>query len=227
MSGKQGSMFIGGRGRNIWCPCRGNCIHFGPTFSVKVTCLQSSTSASSLPQRAGWSDQQTWTCQWCSPLNQLSNTTSVTEECCDAHTMSANYPVVTHRCFLCFNCGLLLLWHRGVPACVSTHTRSVQQRQLFACHYNKTHTYRAIGLATRSTNMGAKCAAVWCAVSHAANFHRPDLDLPRGFSCYWRNAQPSCRLHVSHTSNDIGCDNHLFHEKRETCQTHDVLRGQQ
>ncbi len=39
----------------IWClpPCIGNCIHFGPTFSAEVTCLQSSTSASCLPQQAG------------------------------------------------------------------------------------------------------------------------------------------------------------------------------
>lgn len=31
-------------------------------------------------------------------------------------------------------------------------------------------------------------AAVCCPVSHVANFPRPNLDLPRGFSCYWRDA---------------------------------------
>lgn len=56
-----------------------------------------------------------------------------------------------------------------------------------------------------------KPAAACYAVSHAANFPRPNLDLPRGFSCYWRDAQPSCRLHASHTSADSTYDNHLFH----------------
>lgn len=112
---------------------------------------------------------------------------------------------------VCPNCETLLLWHRGVSsvyACAK-HTANSSIPVLFTVNAYSRTIEAALNICKY------KPAAACYAVSHAANFPRPNLGLPRGFSCYWRDAQPSCRLHASHTSADSTYDNHLFHVRHK------------
>lgn len=62
---------------------------------------------------------------------------------------------------------------------VCTHTPTHAGTQ--ALNYNIKHTYQTPSLAKRPQKYRCKDVQVCYAVSHAANFARPNLDLPRGF----------------------------------------------
>lgn len=102
---------------------------------------------------------------------------------------------------------------------VYSHTPHVQ-RQLFAWHYNKHTPIKSSVLPQLLQIRVRRRAAVCCAVSHVANPILGPNWVYHVVSPAVGAMQPSHRLHSSHTSTDIGYDNHLFHESvKHTKQT--------
>lgn len=129
------------------------------------------------------------------------NDTDTAERFTPSLSRQRSVQTVRHFCFDTGACQCLRV--------LQTHDKCIYSRVIFpCCAYSRT-TEAALNICKY------KPAAACYAVSHAANFPRPNLDLPRGFSCYWRDAQPSCRLHASHTSADSTYDNHLFHVRHK------------
>lgn len=146
---------------------------------------------------------------------------SVSGDSCDTHTKLPRGKTPVFR--------LLKLWDTFAMTqgrvCLSTHTQRTIKTAICMTLQQHTHTYQNTRSCLNSYRYGCEDVLMYVVLlAMLLTFPRPNLDLPRGFSCYWRDAHPSCRLLASHTSTDIGCDNHPFHVKHKPYHTSDVFK---